>query len=163
MSDHHNAHHVNYFVIFGILCGCTALSVIFDVIEISNKGVLITLVLSVAVAKALFVMLYFMHLKFEGKWKFVLLAPTIILAAGLPLALLPDVGVHYYSVSTPQENTIRTTLKTIVNEEDKSQPMSDEDIAAVMREKHHIRLNPVTIAQFRNSMNIPPANERRSN
>ena len=57
-----------------------------------------------AVAKALCVMAFFMHLKFEGRWKFVLLSPTIILAIGIPLALLPDVGLHYYSVDIPQND-----------------------------------------------------------
>jgi cytochrome c oxidase subunit IV len=161
MSDEHNTHHVNYLLIFITLCGCTLLSIIFDVVEISNKGVLITLVLGVAVAKALFVMLFFMHLKFEGNWKFVLLAPTTILAIGLPLALLPDIGVHYYTVASPQEKEIRQTLRKIVAKEDKANPNTDEELAAKLKE-HHIRLNLQTIAQFRSSMNIPSAEERRT-
>ena len=104
MSDENAAHHANYLMVFVALCGCTALSVMFDVIEISNKLVLIVLVLGVAVAKALFVMTYFMHLKFEGRWKYVLLSPTIILAIGIPLALLPDIGLHYYHVIIPQND-----------------------------------------------------------
>jgi cytochrome c oxidase subunit 4 len=91
-------------MVFIALCCCTALSVVFDLIDISNKMVLIVLVLGVAVAKALFVMAYFMHLKFEGRWKYVLLAPTIILAIGVPLALLPDIGLHYYNVDIPQND-----------------------------------------------------------
>jgi cytochrome c oxidase subunit 4 len=59
-------------------------------------------VLAVACGKALCVMMYFMHLKFEGNWKFVLLAPTTILAIGLPLALFPDVGSSYYTSTAPQ-------------------------------------------------------------
>jgi cytochrome c oxidase subunit 4 len=59
-------------------------------------------VLAVATAKALFVMGYFMHLKFEGPWKFVLLAPTIILAMAIPAALMPDIGSHYYDYDVPQ-------------------------------------------------------------
>lgn len=103
MSDEHSGHpHVNYLLIFIALCICTGLSVLFDVLEINNFILLVFLVLGVAVAKALFVMMYFMHLKFEGKWKFVLLSPTIILAIGIPLALLPDVGLHYYTTVTPQ-------------------------------------------------------------
>ena len=43
-----------------------------------------------------------MHLKFEGRWKYLLLAPTVVLAMGLPLALLPDVGLHYYTPVVPQ-------------------------------------------------------------
>jgi cytochrome c oxidase subunit 4 len=101
----HKAHHVNYFLIFGFLCGLTLASVIADVFAPENKLVLIVIVLAVAVAKALFVMLFFMHLKFEGNWKYVLLAPTIILAFGLPMALMPDIGVHYYTVDVPQYDT----------------------------------------------------------
>ena len=159
MSDEHGSHHVNYFVIFGILCVCTGLSVVFDVLSLQNKILLITLVLGVAVAKALFVMLFFMHLKFEGNWKFVLLAPTIILACGIPLALLPDVGVHYYTIATPQENAIRDALREIVDKEDKSDPKSDEQLAEDLK-KHHYRLSPRTIAQFRHSMNIPEEKDR---
>ena len=96
-DDHAGHHHVNYAIIFGILCFCTAMSVLFDIIHIDSKIVLVVLVMGVAVAKALFVMTYFMHLKFEGNWKFVLLGPTVALAMGIPLALLPDIGVHYYA------------------------------------------------------------------
>lgn len=99
--DSHETHHVNYLAIFGILCVCTALSVIFDVIHL-NKALTIVLVMAVAVTKALCVMMFFMHLKFEGNWKFVLLAPTTILAIGLPLALYPDVGASYYTPTAPQ-------------------------------------------------------------
>lgn len=101
MSDHHNSH-VNYFAIFLALCVFTGISVLTDLVHIPSKTVLAVIVLAVATAKALCVMAFFMHLKFEGKWKYVLLAPTTILAIGLPLALLPDVGVHYYMIDVPQ-------------------------------------------------------------
>jgi len=97
----HDTHHVNYLTIFFVLTGFSLLSYIFDILQMS-KGVTIVLVLAVACAKALCVMMYFMHLKFEGNWKFVLLAPTTILAIGLPLALFPDVGTSYYTSVAPQ-------------------------------------------------------------
>ena len=101
-DDHvHDTHHVNYLAIFFVLCVCTALSVIFDVVQFS-KPITIVLVMAVAITKALCVMMFFMHLKFEGNWKFVLLAPTTILAIGLPLALFPDVGASYYEPTAPQ-------------------------------------------------------------
>jgi cytochrome c oxidase subunit 4 len=107
MADEHASHHVNYLMIFIMLCVCTLLSIISDVVPIDrtkplNNLFLIVLVLAIATAKALFVLVYFMHLKFEGKWKFILLAPTVILAIGLPLALYPDIGVHYYTIAVPQ-------------------------------------------------------------
>jgi cytochrome c oxidase subunit 4 len=99
--DDHATHHVNYLAIFFVLCGCTALSVVFDVLHMP-KPVTIVLVLAVACAKAMCVMMYFMHLKFEGNWKYVLLAPTTILSIGLPLALFPDIGRSYYISVAPQ-------------------------------------------------------------
>ncbi len=99
--DTHSGHHVNYLMIFFVLCGCTALSVLFDVLSFS-KPVTMVLVLAVACAKALCVMMFFMHLKFEGNWKYVLLAPTTILAIGLPIALFPDIGSSYYINAAPQ-------------------------------------------------------------
>src|SRR5437016_13387899 len=94
----HEAHpaHFNCWIIFILLCILTGVSWLADKMadwRFLNKGVFLTfVVLAVACAKALFVMLYFMHLKFEGKWKFVLLAPTIILAMAIPAALMPDIG-----------------------------------------------------------------------
>ncbi|MFG0331776.1 MAG: cytochrome C oxidase subunit IV family protein [Maioricimonas sp. JB049] len=99
-SDHGRAH-PNYMMVFVALCICTVLSVVFDVLP-WRRATVAVLVLAVAVAKAQFVMRYFMHLKFEVRWKYVLLLPTAILACGLPLALAPDIGLHYYTVDVPQ-------------------------------------------------------------
>ncbi|MFY9254639.1 MAG: cytochrome C oxidase subunit IV family protein [Fuerstiella sp.] len=101
--DDHSAHHVNYLAVFAALCIFTGLSVLFDVLSFENRMITIVLVLAIAVAKAMSVMMFFMHLKFEGNWKFVLLAPTTILAIGLPIALLPDIGVKYYTTLAPQD------------------------------------------------------------
>lgn len=126
MADSHDEHHSHppYIIIFWALCIFTALSVAADLLKdyIPNMGVLAVIVLAIATAKALCVMLYFMHLKFERNWKYVLLAPTFILACGLPLALLPDVGVHYYDVDVPQNSLA-----------DRAAEMSDEEPA----KEHH--------------------------
>ena len=106
MSHEQTHPRIRYGLIFGGLCVLTGLSWAVD--EAAKHGflrevaVIAVLVLAVAAFKAGLVMLYFMHLKFERNWKFVLLAPTVILACGLPLALLPDIGVHYYTVDVPQ-------------------------------------------------------------
>jgi len=101
--DDHESHHVNYLAVFFALCVFTALSVVFDVLSFDNHAVTIVLVMAVAVAKALCVMMFFMHLKFEGNWKYILLAPTTILAIGLPMALMPDIGAVYYTSKSPQK------------------------------------------------------------
>ncbi len=105
-DEPHAGHsHANYLAIFIALCVCTLLSVAFDLVE-WNKRLTALLVLAVAVAKAQYVMRYFMHLKFEGRWKYVLLLPTGILACGMPLALAPDIGLHYYTPNTPQARVV---------------------------------------------------------
>ena len=109
--DDHAHPHVNYRNIFIALCVCTVISWLADEAFgwglIQSKRIIAVLVLAVAVAKAQYVMRYFMHLKFEGKWKFVLLLPTAILACGIPLALAPDIGLHYYTPATPQVRVLR--------------------------------------------------------
>lgn len=110
MSDEqhgeHEHHAVNYTAIFGLLCVCTGLSIVFDVSKESmSKPVLILLILGVALCKATFVLLYFMHIRFERAWKYVLLAPTAVLACALPFALAPDIAFHYYNVIVPQGET----------------------------------------------------------
>lgn len=104
MSDHEHqeSHGGVYLVIFFVLCCLTAVSWVADLVHLPNRGLLVAIVLGVATAKALCVMMYFMHLKFERAWKYLLLAPTFVLAAGMMVALMPDIGMHYYTVDVPQ-------------------------------------------------------------
>jgi cytochrome c oxidase subunit 4 len=114
-QDAHAAHlpRVNYWYIFAALCVLTVVSWLADEIgkgsglaegegATRRRIILALVVLTVACFKAMFVMLYFMHLKFEGKWKFVLLGPTMILALAIVAALMPDIGSHYYDYEVPQ-------------------------------------------------------------
>lgn len=99
VDDHeHSSHDATFLKVFAILCFCTVASFAADFLPGLNvsDGVVAVVVLAIAVAKALCVMLFFMHLKWERNWKYVLLAPTVILSIGLPIALIPDVGVHYW-------------------------------------------------------------------
>lgn len=97
-----HSHGKLYFSIFLALCVFTGISIAADLFHIPNKALLIGIVFAVAVCKALCVMLIFMHLKFERAWKYLLLAPTFILAATIPFALTPDIGTHYYVPTAPQ-------------------------------------------------------------
>lgn len=44
--------------------------------------------------KAALVAWYFMHLKFEGRWVYLLIVPALLLATILVLALLPDMAMQ---------------------------------------------------------------------
>ena len=104
MSDHdeNHSHAGTYFAVFIALCVFTLLSILADLMHFSNHNITRVLVMAIASAKALCVMMYFMHLKFERAWKYLLLLPTGILACALPFALFPDVGAHYYTPDIPQ-------------------------------------------------------------
>ncbi len=47
--------------------------------------------MAISTAKAALVVLFFMHLKYEGRWKYTLLIPVAFLAAVLVFALHPDI------------------------------------------------------------------------
>lgn len=115
-STEHDLHHVNYLGVFVVLCVLTALSVGFDLISFENKAITIVIVLAIAAAKASCVLLFFMHLKFEGGWKYLVLAPTTILAIGLPMALWPDIGSNYYPSSAAQGQWLEEAEAVRANE-----------------------------------------------
>lgn len=121
ISESHAAHdadvaahaehpHVNYMLVFGALIVFTIISYLADVIGTKMgakpgtalKWAVVFVVLVVASFKALAVMMYFMHLKFERLWKYALLAPTIILALALIVSLMPDIAGDYYARVIPQ-------------------------------------------------------------
>ena len=54
-----------------------------------------TFMMAVSVTKALLVMLFFMHLKYEANWKYVLTIPASVMAVFLIIALVPDVMWRY--------------------------------------------------------------------
>ncbi len=55
--------------------------------------------LAVSCTKALLVMLFFMHLKYEASWKYVLTIPATVMAIFLMLALVPDVKWRLIEIS----------------------------------------------------------------
>jgi len=89
-----------YIVVFVALCVLTAIS--FAVGNspaiMANKGVGWTLMMVVSCAKASLVILFFMHLKWEANWKYVLTIPASMMSIFLLLMLMPDIklrGNHY--------------------------------------------------------------------
>lgn len=51
--------------------------------------------MAVSCTKAMLVILFFMHLKWEANWKWVLTIPASLMSALLILALIPDVGLRF--------------------------------------------------------------------
>src|SRR5213076_1243202 len=59
--------------------------------------------MAVSCTKALLVMLFFMHLKYEASWKYVLTIPATVMAIFLMLALVPDVGRRFIQITGGRE------------------------------------------------------------
>ena len=55
--------------------------------------------MAVSCTKALLVILFFMHVKYEANWKYVLTIPAGFMSMFLLLALVPDIGMRGRSVS----------------------------------------------------------------
>jgi caa(3)-type oxidase subunit IV len=60
--------------------------------------------IAVAVAKALLVVLFFMHVKYEAGWKYALTLPAGFMAVFLTLMLVPDIGMRDREMSSEQRS-----------------------------------------------------------
>jgi len=101
MNDHHDAEHdehsqgstSKFLMVFVGLLFLTAIS--FTVGNtpaiMSTPAIGWTIMMAVSCAKALLVMLFFMHLKWEANWKYVLTIPASIMSVFLLLMLFPDI------------------------------------------------------------------------
>ena len=86
-------HAVNYVAIFITLVVLTIVTVAVAFIGLKQEWQKVLLALAIASAKASFVVLYFMHLKFEGKLIYLILLVPVFLCIVLVIALIPDI-VH---------------------------------------------------------------------
>jgi len=59
--------------------------------------------MSVSCTKAMLVILFFMHVKYEANWKYVLTIPAAFMSIFLILALVPDVGLRGHWASEERE------------------------------------------------------------
>src|SRR5688572_4364308 len=70
-----------------------------------------TIMLAVSCAKAMLVMLFFMHLIWEANWKYVLTVPASIMSLFLMLMLVPDVGLRTRNYS--EERLLRAAKPAV--------------------------------------------------
>jgi cytochrome c oxidase subunit 4 len=84
-------HPVNYVAIFLTLVVLTIVTVGVAFIGLKQEWQKVLLALLIASIKASFVVLYFMHLKFEGKLIYLILLVPVTFCIILVVSLLPDV------------------------------------------------------------------------
>ena len=98
-SDHLVNRKLFFVIVFVMLCGLTAMSFWISrssLMENPIKGWMA--MMAVSLAKAMLVILFFMHLWWERAWKYALTIPTMIMGTLLVLLLVPDIGFrteHY--------------------------------------------------------------------
>lgn len=81
--------------VFGALCVLTAISFAVANSPIMNSKVMgWSMMMIVSCAKAFLVISFFMHLRWEKTWKYVLTIPTIFMGIFLVVALIPDIAMR---------------------------------------------------------------------
>lgn len=96
--------------IFWVLAFFTACEYFYAKIFANHAFLVLVLgLMTMAIIKATLVGLYFMHLKFEGKWVYGMLVPAGILALILTFALAPDVAMQPITEENPDLEGIEST------------------------------------------------------
>lgn len=102
-QQQHVESHAPYLKIFFALLVLTVLEYFYAKLMAGAFGTLVLGLMCLAFIKAALVGLYFMHVKFEGKWVYLIIVPASILAAILILALMPDIGMQPVGGSLDEE------------------------------------------------------------
>ncbi len=95
--------HAPYMTVWAILAILTAVEYFYAMIFKDSHLVLILGLVSLALVKACMVGWYFMHLKFEKRWVYILIIPACIMAVFLTLALYPDMAMKPITEENPGE------------------------------------------------------------
>jgi len=103
------SHTAQYMKVFFILLIFTILEYCYASFLHLSFFTLVLGLMAMALFKASLVGLYFMHLKFEGKWVYGLLIPAGILACVLTFGLAPDVAMQPVTEENPDLEGIETT------------------------------------------------------
>lgn len=94
MADHETVHHhPNYVAIWYWLIGLALASVVVSALPLPHT-VITAIIFAAALVKAVLVVLYYMHLRFERLLVYALLGVPLLFFAILVLVLLPDIAGH---------------------------------------------------------------------
>ncbi len=96
--DEHEQHGVGlYIFVFVALCVLTTMSFLTysDLWRLHvSPEVSRVFMMAVSCTKAMLVIMFFMHLKWEANWKWVLTVPASVMSMLLICALIPDIGLR---------------------------------------------------------------------
>jgi len=116
-EGHHDLEHGShgssplYFSIFLMLCVLTGGSVAAYYLLENTPEVAWVVMMAISCVKASLVIMFFMHLKWEANWKYVLTFPAMAMSVFLVLMLVPDIGMRRYHAT--RERTLHMAVPTI--------------------------------------------------
>ena len=90
--------------------------------------------MAVSSGKALLVILFFMHLKWEANWKYVLTIPAMMMSVFLVCMLIPDVGLRMKRYS--EERIVRAAQARTVESVDSAAHASEASSPAAPEASH---------------------------
>ena len=85
--------HAPYMRVWSILAMLTGVEYFYAMIFKDHFAILVLGLVCMALVKAAMVGWFFMHLKFERKWVYILIVPACVMAVFLTLALCPDMAM----------------------------------------------------------------------
>jgi cytochrome c oxidase subunit 4 len=106
-EEHQQEAHAPYLLVWFWLAILTGVEYFYAATLKDFFTILLVGLLILAGIKAGLVGWYFMHLKFEGKWVYLLIVPAIVLAAVLVLALVPDQAMK--PIDADAEETVQAS------------------------------------------------------
>ncbi len=104
-EEHRTEAHAPYWRVWGALLVLTVIEYYYAAMFQSVFLILLLGLLFWAVIKAGLVGWFFMHLKFEGNWVYIMIVPAFVLATIFVLALMPDMTLKENSDDVPIEET----------------------------------------------------------
>ena len=114
-EPHESEHHAEipvkmYFLVFGALAICTALS--FAVNEGERHQLIgiqagFAMILAVAVCKTILVATFFMHLKLDWSRLYFVIVPVMLLAVMMMVVFLPDMVLAWRRAERQQDTRLR--------------------------------------------------------
>ena len=96
--------HAPYLKVWAILAVLTLIEYFYAMIFKDHFPLLVVGLVSLALVKAGMVGWYFMHLKFERKWVYILIIPACVMAIFLTLMLTPDMAMKPVTEENPGED-----------------------------------------------------------
>lgn len=111
-ADHGVAKYVYVFLALCVLTGCSFFTYSQYWPFPNQPAVGWIFMMAVSCTKALLVVLFFMHLKYEADWKYVLTIPASIMSLFLVIALVPDVGLRVHRYSPERQEHVGTQADT---------------------------------------------------